>query len=362
MKEKRNSSFQNQATSEVVQFNPEFLNEIALANIDDIFSLLNLDGIKENGNEKFFGRCPIHRGDNPNSFVLYKDSGIWRCFTRNCHTKYAGLLGLLQGILGSFPAVENLVKSFADGSEISLSEVEKNRFTRLFQKKGKIYDNPLSDLSRQIVRSRLVIPAQIFIDRGFSAEILNAYDVGLCVTKGKEMSGRVVCPIYDAAGVYVGCSGRSILKECPKCKLYHDLQQENCPKSYLHHYSKWRHSSEFRPSEHLFNISRCLNSRIIYITEGILDCLRLVECGLSAVAIFGTNFTNNQFQLLTKTKAIKLVICLDNDKAGKRGALYIKKICEKLYNVEVKFPPQGKKDVGSMSNEEIKEWLNVEKL
>ncbi len=44
----------------------------------------------------------------------------------------------------------------------------------------------------QIVKS-LAIPAQYYIDRSYSAEVLNKYDVGLCTKEGKEYRGWV-CP------------------------------------------------------------------------------------------------------------------------------------------------------------------------
>ena len=47
--------------------------------------------------------------------------------------------------------------------------------------------------------------------KDFNAFILNKYDVGLCNRPNKEMSGRVVVPIYNSNyKSMIGCSGRRI--------------------------------------------------------------------------------------------------------------------------------------------------------
>jgi hypothetical protein len=88
---------------------------------------------------------------------------------------------------------------------------EKNRFTQVVEKITKSGVDNDTRIERRYVTSSLVIPSEYYISRGYSAEILSKYDIGLCNKDGKEMSDRVVAPIYSDDHRYVvGCTGRSI--------------------------------------------------------------------------------------------------------------------------------------------------------
>lgn len=52
----------------------------------------------------YFGRCPIHQGDNLNALLLYPDGysvkGYWRCNTKHCEKKYKStIIGFIRGLL-----------------------------------------------------------------------------------------------------------------------------------------------------------------------------------------------------------------------------------------------------------------------
>src|SRR5690349_1977456 len=72
-------------------------------------------------------------------------------------------------------------------------------------------------LPRQAVRSSLEIPSPFFLAQGFSAEILDAMDVGHSTRRG-----TTILPLYDDSGeVCVSFYTRSELPKCDKCKLHH---------------------------------------------------------------------------------------------------------------------------------------------
>ena len=90
----------------------------------------------------------------------------------------------------------------------------------------------------------------------------------------------------------------------------------------------------------------------IYVCEGLFDCLRLWCNGKYAVAGFGCLFSEYQLQLLKELPTRKLILALDNDKAGRDGALKIRKAVKNKLITEV-ILPEGRKDIGECTDEEI---------
>lgn len=70
----------------------------------------------------------------------------------------------------------------------------------------------------------------------------------------------------------------------------------------------------------IFNLSAIGAGRAVFITEGIIDALSIIECGAAAIAL---NSTSNADQLIKRLEKERpettFIICLDNDPAGKRA-------------------------------------------
>jgi len=65
-----------------------------------------------------------------------------------------------------------------------------------------------------------------------------------------------------------------------------------------------------------------LYEKEVYIVEGILDCLSLIQCGYPAVAVLGaSNFKPEYLQKFSYCE--KVYVCLDGDEAGIKGSLKI---------------------------------------
>jgi len=67
-------------------------------------------------------------------------------------------------------------------------------------------------------------------------------------------------------------------------------------------------------SQHLFNHNMAeLEQDVVFVHEGIFDVIRSTQRGLAAVAIFGTNISETQRQLLADMPAREICLCLDGD-------------------------------------------------
>lgn len=352
---------------------------------DDIESVLEFLDIEYKHNGKMISMCcPIHGGDNPSAVNLYPEGdtyrGNWKCRTHGCEEHFkSSIIGFIRGILSnrkydwekpgdqfvSFQEAIDFITNFTkqDLKNISVSNADRNKqsFTSIVNYVSDIKVNQSKKIDRNTVVKSLRIPAKYFISRSYNQETLCRYDVGLCDNPKKEMYNRVVVPIYDNEYQYmIGCSGRSIFEKCEKCSAFHDPNNE-CPnKDNAWKFSKWKHSSDFKSQNCLYNFwfakEHILNTGIAIIVESPGNVWRLEESGIhNSVAIFGASLSDRQKVLLDSSGAMSLVVLTDNDDAGRKAAQQIKEKCQNTYRVFI--PTITKNDVGEMNNKEIQDEI-----
>ena len=349
---------------------------------DNIEDLLDHFGLEYKSNGKMISMaCPIHGGDNEGAINLYVQGdsyrGNWKCRTHNCEKIFKGsIIGFIRGIISSnkydwkkngdetctFKETINFVTGFL---KKNLNDIKVSRLSRNKQQ----FSNAIGHIKhkdshhsknlpvRSIVRNNLSIPAQYYLDRGFSPNILNKYDIGLCDKPGKEMSNRVVAPIYDMDHHYmIGCTGRSIFEKCDNCKCFH-MASATCPPDHQKYlYSKWKHSANFKSQNCLYNMWYAhpfiKKTGYAILVESPGNVWRLEEAGIhNSVAMFGCNLSDRQKIILDSSGAMSIIILTDNDEAGKKAADQIIAKCQNTYRIF--YPTISKQDVGEMSIEEI---------
>lgn len=352
-------------------------------NIDDLLQMLGVEDLKHNG-KMLVGKCPIHDGDNITAFNIYPDGehyrGNWKCRTHNCEEVFkSSIIGFVRGVLSnkqhgwikngdqtvSFQDTIQFIEGFLNHDikdiKVSRSEVEKAKFTSIISNITNKPEKIFSGLRRNVVRQTLTIPSTYFVNRGFSPEILDRYDVGLCSTAGKEMHNRAVAPIYDNDYKHlVGCTGRSVFDKCENCSYYHD-PNNNCPSEHDRwKYPKWKHNHQFKSQNHLYNFwfakTHILESTQVILVESPGNVWRLEEAGIhNSVAMFGSSLSDRQKIILDGSGAMHIVILTDNDEAGNKAAQVITDKCKNTYRIN-KIAIE-KADVAEMSVEEIKQVI-----
>jgi hypothetical protein len=361
------------------------LTNIVLENIEDIYDYFDVPHHK--GQKVFFSPCFIHGGDNKSALNLYYDADYrvhYKCRTHGCEKHFGtSLLSMIRGGLSrikynwSVPGdktvnfdqtVEFLLKMFkVNFGDIKGEPLVLNTDNHEFCKVVKaVTDNKIKgNITREFYRGRVEIPSQYFLQRGYSIEVLDDYDVGTCKTYGKPFFNRAVVPVYDDEGQgIIGFTGRSIFEQCNKCKSYHD------PKKDCYHFPKWRHTKGFQKEKCLYNYSKAKShiqeSGVIILVESPGNVWRLEEAGIhNSVALFGTSLNSPQRQLIDESGALTIILIMDNDEnnAGQDAALVIKDTCEKAYRVYI--IDISKNDVGEMSTNEvttdIKPWIEQAK-
>lgn len=350
------------------------ISDILCDNIDTVLEKLEIK-LYQSGNG-YAGRCPVHGGDNSHAVYLYPEGhthrGYWQCTTHFCHRNFKPtIIGFVRGVLShqnydwrkkgdKFETFDNTLKFISETLKLDLNkievnhdELEKKRF--LAQTRWSIpmvKNKPI--MKRHDVQARLGNPPRYFIDRGFSKEILEKYDVGYCNDPSKEMYQRCVVPVYDEGYNYlVACLGRSIFEKCPNCKQFHNQHDVKCPKYEI---PKWKNSKNFNKKDNLYNYwfakEHIKRSKTAILVESCGNCWRLEESGIhNSVALFGGELSDGQEFLLEKLGVMNIIVIMDGDEAGKAHAERIISKTKDFYNVRSIHLDSG--DIADLSIDQI---------
>ena len=276
----------------------------------------------------YFGLCPFHN-EKTGSFSVSPDKQIYHCF--GCKKGGGVISFIMEEENLSFPdAVRFLAKRAnlpvpeeeqGEGSRLRARLLELNRdaarfyYELLHDKRGEAcaeYLNQRRITRRTAVNFGLGASADewdglltAMARKGYSkAELLAA---GL-VVQGKggsvydKFRKRLIFPVIDVRGDVVAFGGRIVDKNDPGAKYM------NSPETII--YSK-------RRVLYGLNLAKKSKRENIILVEGNIDVVMLHQAGFdNAVASMGTALTVEQTRLLSRfTK--ELVLCYDNDNAGK---------------------------------------------
>jgi len=161
-------------------------------------------------------------------------------------------------------------------------------------------------------------PAHIFLSqRGFNSyEVAYKYGLGFATAEaGPKVAGRIIIPVYVNSQL-VGWQGRAVY---PTEKKYHTAAGSRISHA-LYGYD---------------NLPADFDS--VILVEGVLDVWRI---GVPALALFGTNLSRHQLQLLFDRNIKNVVIFLDADAAEKALKL-ADKLSSSFENVVVASTPFG---------------------
>lgn len=369
----------NNKTKQSHSLDQEQLKNISDQLSDRIDELLDYFDIEYRQTDKMFiSACPVHGGDNTTALNIYPYGevyrGNWKCRSHQCEKIFMpSIIGFIRGILShrkhnwqqdgdkliSFKEALKFIENFLKLDLTKIPKIKNNEKQKFVKNIKTINNKPLFNnqfITRKTIRNSLQIPAKYYLNRGYSENILDKYDVGFCNSYGKPMYQRVVVPIYDVDYKYmIGCTGRSIFEKCDNCGYFHD-QSKKCPDKYLFSYSKWRHNKGFKAEETLYNLwfakDHIKNTKTVIIVESPGNVWRLEENSIhNSVAIFGSSIGQKQKFLLDMSGAMNIVILTDNDAAGASAKKQIIKKFSQTYRI---FCPEiTKNDVGDMTPEEI---------
>ena len=289
--------------------------------------------------------CVVHGGDRKDSFCLYKNTLIWRCFSQKCNELYGStFFNLVQAVFKcSFgEAVSMFCSEFSvDRSMFCDDNLDEN------SKKDILFLNYLKNSNKKeynIGEIKLdTRPCNYFSlpepegGGAFNGDILDFFDISKCYTDDFGIS-RALIPIYDEDRVLAGYSGRAMEKV---------------------KHRKYLLTGNMVAGEILYNLDKAKNtlSDYIIVVEGFKAVWRLYEYGYdNVVCCMGSLLTPYQIRLLMRMLK-KVVLFLDPDSAGIQGTI----ITNNKYSSMVPFIPiisEFDRDPADLTKDEADKMLN----
>ena len=257
---------------------------------------------------QFNTRCPFHEDKIP-SLSISLDKGVWICHAGCGSGPLSKLISEALGI--SLLAAERLA------IDDSMSE-----FDVVLSLETKTVDDDVLLEKIDIPFEYGIAPEWIF-DRGFSKEVLKKWG---CTYNSKNKS--LVIPVKDEYNRLVGWI-------------------ERFPPS-----SSFRYYNNVQKSKILFGANFLNNSRIVCVTEGPLDTIWLDQHNFPSVALLGIHLSKKQERLLKSMNIGEVILCLDNDEAGKMGTKVIAKDLSQYCIVSKIELPSEFKDIQEVRNPE----------
>jgi DNA primase len=147
--------------------------------------------------------------------------------------------------------------------------------------------------------------------------------------KGVE---RILFPVFSYDGIFCGYTGRATTEAKPKVRDYFGLQKHNV-----------------LLGAHLIERKEI---NYVMLVEGPFDFARMVSYDVPAMATLHSSLTKNQAAIL-KQISKPVIVLLDNDKAGREGALVVKKLLDRHLPLLKCRYPHNKKDPDQLTKNEV---------
>jgi len=283
--------------------------------------------LKRSG-KSFVGLCPFHQEKTP-SFNVSPDRQAYYCF--GCGTGGNVITFIMNYENVMFPeAVKRLAERLGIKIQYTAEDDPTKPLVEALELAHKIYEDALwssagLDAQRYLVGRGLqkdtvksfglgLVPHDTtpILSAGRKARLSTQVltDAGVLATSSGRLypflAGRIVFPIYSAAGRLMGFSGR-VWGDDPN------------PAKYVN----TRETKLFKKSKLLYGLHKArpyLRREGVVLVEGQTDVLRLVQEGFhNVVAPLGTAFTAEQAGVLSRY-ADKITLIFDGDDAGRKAA------------------------------------------
>ena len=276
----------------------------------------------------YLAYCPFHSNRHTSSFSISKTKGAFICFNPSCG-EVGTLSDLVKRILNknefqSLRYIESKQSESLQNFDESLKDMldDKPEFVEFSKDTLANLHNSLlaNDKAKGYLKSR-----------GIDLESIEYFSLGY-----SDNMDMITVPVHSPDGIPVGVVGRSISDK------------------------RFKNSKDLPRSKTMFNIHRAkkVGDRVI-VVESSFDAIRVHQAGFpNVVATLGGHISGDNLNLLNRYFNT-VIIMTDADKAGRDLG---SSIAYKLSNKNIlwasysygRIYPEGVKDAGDMSDEQIK--------
>ena len=261
------------------------------------------------------GRCPIHDGENPESFTIFPDNRYY-CFACDSSGTVINFLSDYEHISYS-AAIEKL----ADILNINLMSDEEYKTAKETERR---FVSIKDSAKRNIDKMYQYLTEK----RKLTKDTIDKFELG-------SQDRCLIIPLIDANGRCVGMAKR---------------QFDTTPK-----YMNSKNNCLFDKSEYLFGLDKARRSihGSIYVVEGYMDAMSGYQMGLPTVAYCSNELHRDQIKALSQfiRKDTTVILCPDNDREGTKRLPRVRKnfsLISPNIQVRVLEMPDGCKDMNDL--------------
>lgn len=265
--------------------------------------------------------CPFHKGGQEShpSFGINTETGDFNCFA--CHES-----GSLKRLLKLLGAPRDRIDT-----ELSSITPELERVHALKQLKSRNFNYGKDPFKAEVILPEALIGVYDWMpvslaQRGFDPSLMQDMEIGF-----DKNNSRITYPLRDVYGNLAGISGGATRKDqFPKYKVYQGGRQVG---------SMWQPGDFGKWFDEQYPGFHCENHRFlwnydrvfpkvsmsgardtVYVVEGFKACLWMIQSGFrNTVAAMGSYLSEYQQRLIHRLGG-DVVLCFDNDEAGRRAS------------------------------------------
>lgn len=253
--------------------------------------------------QNYFIKCPFHKGDDTPSLAIYPDSNTWYCFGCGAGSTIYDWISRAEGLTFA-QAVERI--SFLTDSDIS-SLVESESVSFLKDYKGLANNKSAVNCTREVLDIQSdycdkyadELP-QEWLDEDMTADALRHYNIRI-----DNNANRIVYPVYDACGRFIGVKGRTRLSAYKELGLAKYMNYNKI--GTIDYFQGWKEAAD-----------DIYSAKSVVIFEGVKSCIKCYGWGIkNTVAAETSKISDGQLQFLIQNKLSEIVIAFDSDQSFK---------------------------------------------
>ncbi len=288
-----------------MRYNQEQLNKLA-EKVDIVDYIGQTEELHKKG-DKYFCCCPFHNNDDTPSLCIYPSSNRWYCFGCGAGSSIYDWIMKKEDL-----SFADSIKKVADITDsnidiISWYESESVKFLKEL-KKDKESKACLHKLDRQVLdfssdyleKYSDELPEE-WLAEDMTAEALKVYNIRI-----DHDANRIVYPVFDEDGQFIGVKGRTRLAAYKELGLSKYINYQKI--GGLTYFQGWQQA-----------FSEIINRKSVIIFEGIKSCIKAYGWGIkNTVASETSDLSEGQLRLLIKNGISEVIIAWDSDQDFKK--------------------------------------------
>ena len=253
--------------------------------------------------DKYFICCPFHKGDDTPSLCIYPEDNRWYCFGCEAGSSIYDWIRLYDQV-----PFGKAVEKVAELTNSNLEEVIESESMTLLRElkrcrnnnKNSHQDREILDWEKDYCNKYLDEPPEEWLAEDMSQEALKTYNIRI-----DNDANRIVYPVMDSNGNFIGVKGRTRLKAYKELGLSKYINYNKI--GTIDYFQGWQQA-----------LPEVLNRKSVVIFEGIKSCIKAYGWGIpNTVACETSALSDGQLQLLIKTGIPEIIIAWDSDQKFK---------------------------------------------